>query len=1048
MTSLVLGVAFGALGQLVGIPFSVGFLVGSLIGSLVDQPKQYGPRLGDLKIQLSTYGRMIPFFWGRGRIAGNIIDQTDLEEHTQKSGGKGGPQVINYTYSASFAIMLGAARLFNEDCIRGIKKIWADGRLIWADDDGTTIPCTVYLGSETQLPDPTFEAIHGVGNVPAYRGYAYVVFTDYYLTDFGNRIPAFEFEVFTGAGEYPWQVNVGNPWFQLNYSVPSFVYDSGIITVGNTSTNTGTFYWQQFDMNLAPVTSAVFSTPGGLGYNAATNDLTIASIDGGSNIHWNSPDSSGVYHEGLDITASNTVSPLQANLSMVSNGFYYSLTGSAPAYISKYALAGGLDLQTAIGAYNHNQLAIGTSDTGDVYVVYTPGGAINAEMWKFDEDLGLVHYWAAADLAGTLLTHGIHSQGNFYVYKDQVVFQYAAGSNRYVALVDINPTSFAATDSVHGPLIQAQEGRFAPLSGGLVMNVNNGVFSLDPPPAAVRLSKIVADLSTMTPIGGAYDVSQLTDEVHWFVIGSQMTIRNAIQALRSCFFFDAVESDDQVRFVKRDLSGDSPNRVITQIPDEDLDARAYGEKSGELLRTIRKKEQDLPRTVSITYIDVDTDYQTGTQSSPRQTTLSQQDVTIEVPVGLTSSEALQKCWTLQTSEWVERESFEWSTTRKWAKLEPTDPVYVRGRVIRIQTKTEQPNGVIKWSGVLAAPSLYITPASSLYVQNAPANPGGFIPPTPPGAKVDTRMILLDLPLLNSADYPYGIYAAVGKATTGSWTGAEIFESIDGGSTYFSVGSSIVEDVIGSVTGTLGNWAGGNNFDESNLLTVILPAGMTLSSVTTDAVLNGANQCVVGSTSGGWEVLQYRTATLIATNTYQLSGLLRGRFGTEWAIPLHASGETFIVLPVSVNLNAPYADLGSSRKYKAVSYGLTMASATAQDFTNNGIAIKPYAPVSLAGGRGASSELILEWIPRTRIGGTWLDFVDVTLSDDDTYEVQLYTDGTYSTVAYGNVFSGPTATITFAELLAAFDSPVPSTFYFDVAQSGLYGFGYAARGSAS
>lgn len=1049
MTSLILGVVGAAVGFAVGGPVGaqVGFLAGSLIGSLIDPPKIQGPRLNDLKLQTATYGKMIPFFWGTGRIAGNIIDQTDLEEHTQKSGGKGGPVTTNYTYSASFDIMLGAARRFNEDVIIGVKRIWADGRLIWDEDDGTPIPCTVYVGSETQLPDPTFEAIHGVGNVPAYRGYAHCVFTDYFLTDFGNRIPSFEFEVFTGAGVYPWQVNVGTPWFQLNYSVPSFVYDNGIITVGNTSAISGDFYWQQFDFDLNPIGSAVFSTPGGLGYNAATNSLTIASIDGGSNVHWNSPDGSGVYHQGLDITTSIAISPIQGNLSMVSNGFYYSLTGSAPAYINKYAEGGGLDVQTAIGAYNHNQLALGTSDTGDIYVVYTPGGLINAEMWKFDEDLGLVHYWAAGDLAATLLTHGIHSQGNFYVYKNQVVFQYAAGANRYVALVDIDPTSYAATDSVHGPLIQAAEGRFAPLAGGLVMNVNNGIFSLDPPAEPVLLSQIVADLSDMTPLSGAYDVSELTDEVRWFIIGSQMTARNAIQNLRQAFFFDAVESDDIIKFRKRDLSIGSPGRTITTIPDDDLCAREYGQQAGDPLRTTRKKEQDLPRTVTLTYIDVDTDYQIGAQSSPRQTTRSQQDVTVEVPIGLTKDEALQKCWTLMTSEWVERETFEWQTTRKWAYLEPTDVVYVRGRVIRIQTKTEQPNGVIKWGGVLASPSLYNPSQSSIYVQTAPGGGGGFVPPDSPGTKVATRMVLLDIPILSSGDFPYGFYAAVAPAASGSWTGAEVYQSNDGGTTYNSVGSSVSADIIGDASSALGNWVGGNNFDESNLLTVTLGfGGGTLSSASETAVLNGANLCAVGSATTGWELLQFKTATLIATDTYILSGFLRGRYGTEWMMPLHSSSETFVMLPTSININGPYAELGSSRKFKGVSFGTTMAAATVQDFTNNGVAIKPLSPVALAAGRTQEGGLQIEWIARVRYNGTWLNNVDVTLTDDDIYEVQLYTDGTYTTVATGNLATGQTITFTEAELFAAFGSPTPATIYFDVAQSGLYGFGYAARGS--
>jgi hypothetical protein len=52
-----------------------------------------------------------------------------------------------------------------------------------------------YLGTSDQMPDPTIESWEGVGEVPAFRGTAYVVFKRLLLTDFGNRVPALEFLV-------------------------------------------------------------------------------------------------------------------------------------------------------------------------------------------------------------------------------------------------------------------------------------------------------------------------------------------------------------------------------------------------------------------------------------------------------------------------------------------------------------------------------------------------------------------------------------------------------------------------------------------------------------------------------------------------------------------------------------------------------------------------------------------------------------------------------------------------------------------------------------
>jgi len=55
---------------------------------------------------------------------------------------------------------------------------------------------TVYPGTNTQTPDPTMEEVQGVGNVPAYRGIAYVVIKDIdFTTEFRNSVPNFEFEI-------------------------------------------------------------------------------------------------------------------------------------------------------------------------------------------------------------------------------------------------------------------------------------------------------------------------------------------------------------------------------------------------------------------------------------------------------------------------------------------------------------------------------------------------------------------------------------------------------------------------------------------------------------------------------------------------------------------------------------------------------------------------------------------------------------------------------------------------------------------------------------
>src|SRR5690348_8132439 len=96
--------ALGIVGGLIGGP--IGYLAGSLLGSLLFPQKVEGPRLSDLHLQTSSTGGMIPIVYGTMRVAPNVTWATDLHEHEQDSGGKGGPEVENFTYSASFRLSL------------------------------------------------------------------------------------------------------------------------------------------------------------------------------------------------------------------------------------------------------------------------------------------------------------------------------------------------------------------------------------------------------------------------------------------------------------------------------------------------------------------------------------------------------------------------------------------------------------------------------------------------------------------------------------------------------------------------------------------------------------------------------------------------------------------------------------------------------------------------------------------------------------------------------------------------------------------------------
>jgi len=194
----------GAVGAVVAGPIGavVGAAVGSVVNSTILAPnrRSEGPRLQDLAVQGSSYGGAVPLVYGTARIAGNMIWSTGLREHRseerQGGGKRGSVTTVSYTYTASFAVALSGRPILS------VGRVWADGKLIRDGAGRLTVGgrMRVYTGSERQMPDPLIEAAQGVGNTPAYRGLAYVVFEDLALEDFANRIPLLTFEVTADAG--------------------------------------------------------------------------------------------------------------------------------------------------------------------------------------------------------------------------------------------------------------------------------------------------------------------------------------------------------------------------------------------------------------------------------------------------------------------------------------------------------------------------------------------------------------------------------------------------------------------------------------------------------------------------------------------------------------------------------------------------------------------------------------------------------------------------------------------------------------------------------
>lgn len=330
-----------------------------------------------------------------------------------------------------------------------------------------------------------------------------------------------------------------------------------------------------------------------------------------------------------------------------------------------------------------------------------------------------------------------------------------SSSNTYTALLD--PISGTISDEILMANIAPRTGKMwnVPNSNKTVFTNGFKIFSIPTGPTldpnAVQLGRIVADICRRAGLEDSdIDVSDLTDPVNGYIVPRQMTARAAIEPLQQTFFFDAVESDDKIKFVKRGKS------TATLIPIEDRAAHENGQSIPDALTITRAFELELPVQCDIEYPDIEADHLIGNQSDRRITKDTRHNLNLQIPVVMTAAKAKAVARTLLYEAW-QNQSFRFTTTRKYSRLEPTDIVELptaaamyRGR---ITSRRDLPSGIIEWEARVESVSVYAQTGD------------GAVPITYPVQQIYvpgiTQLELLDIPLLRDEDDNAGYYVAMG-----------------------------------------------------------------------------------------------------------------------------------------------------------------------------------------------------------------------------------------------------------------------------------------------
>lgn len=464
-------------------------------------------------------------------------------------------------------------------------------------------------------------------------------------------------------------------------------------------------------------------------------------------------------------------------------------------------------------------------------------------------------------------------------------------------------------------------------------------------------------------------------------VTSESNCWDALRPMLPAFAVDCKEVSGQLRFYPRDQS------IRATIPANDMGAYAYGDSPPTKFTFNRSADTDLPKETNLSFIDPARDYLANTASARRSEGNAKSNITTSLPVVMTADQGASAASLMLWDAWLGRVSLGFTLTDAWRPevgLAYAIPVGEDQHIpYRITRALRGANGITEVEAVSDEEVTYT--ASVTHTSGTPPDDESTL-------FADTRLILIDDSILDDGHDDYGFYVTMGGSEA-YWERGAIQVSSDG-ITFATIIDQPLSSVMGDVTGTLaaGTTTGlDDTLDTTSTLTVVLlHDGMELFDAT-DTELDGyANFGFVGKYGLG-EYIQWKTATKIASKTWELTDLRRGRKGTDWAITEHVSGEEFAVLDGvdgEGRFRIVYSDessWGDPITFRGVTLHQDEADADTQTFTNTGEGKRPYSPVNVEGSWDGSNNLTITWDARSRLnaGGLGID-------DQDNYEVEIIT----------------------------------------------------------
>ncbi len=542
--------------------------------------------------------------------------------------------------------------------------------------------------------------------------------------------------------------------------------------------------------------------------------------------------------------------------------------------------------------------------------------------------------------------------------------------------------------------------------------------------AGRTLASVVAEICRRAGLK-AFSTEGLYGYVRGYAVEQVSDARAALQPLMIRYGFDAIERDGLLQFRMRD--GLQPVKL-------DRGKLAVSDELDGTVEQTREADAEVSGRIRLRFVQADADFDVIAEEAVLADEATHAVAGSEVNLALTRGEGRQVAERWLTEARVARDTVRLALPPSRMDLGagdvfelPADGVE-RAALYRIDRVEQSDVQLIE--GVRIEPQVY--DLADIFDEVVQAR--AFVAPTP------VLSYFLDLPLIRGDEVPHAPHIA---ATAQPWPGPAALYQSSTDSNYQ------LNKVIGSrstigITRTALPFACSGVIDRGAFLEVELVSG-TLSSVTEDALLSGANTAAIGDgSSDQWEVFQFAEAQLVGPRRYWLKKRLRGQAGTDGLMPgTWPAGSRFVLLdgtPSQIELSPNLRRVAQNFRIGPARRGLDDPSYRhiVQAFDGNGL--RPYSPCHLRAVRQANGSYAIGWIRRTRINGDSWEAPEVPLGEEtETYLVRII----QGTQVLREVMTATSAWTYTAAMQTADGASAP--FDITVAQiSAIYGAGLAEQ----